>query len=172
MAAYVLFVGIANAIMSFLDAAVFSFSYPALVASAAKADSASFEQQMRRLSQHTLVVTMILVVGAIVCAGPVVDWLDRPGYAEHFHLLYWTVLAAALSGVGMVPHYGLYARRKDMSIIWCHLASLPVFLVSTYLLIPSLGISAVPAGMSLAFLFLLAAKAYAFKRCAPLFAVN
>ncbi len=172
LAAYVLFVGIANAIMSFLDAAVFSFSYPALVASAAKADSALFEQQMRRLSQDTLVVTMILVVGVIVCAGPVVDWLDRPGYAEHFHLLYWTVLAAALSGIGMVPHYGLYARRKDMSIIWCHLASLPVFVVSTYILIPSLGISAVPAGMSLAFLFLLAAKAYAFKRCAPLFAVN
>lgn len=168
LAAYVLFVGIANAIMSFLDAAVFTFAYPALIASAGKGDRAAFDRQMRRLGQHTLAVTLGLSIAAILCAGPLIDWLDRPSYTQHFGLLYWTVLAAALSGVSMIPHYGLYARRKDRPIIFSHLASLPIFFLATLALIPLLGIAAVPAAMALAFLFLLLAKLAAFKRCGPL----
>ena len=168
LAAYVLFVGIANAIMSFLDAAVFTFAYPALIASAGKGDRTTFDRQMRRLGQHTLVVTLGLAIAAILCAGPLIDWLDRPSYTQHFGLLYWTVLAAALSGISMIPHYGLYARRKDRPIIFSHLASLPIFFLASFALIPLLDIAAVPAAMALAFLFLLLAKLAAFKRCGPL----
>lgn len=168
LAAYVLFVGIANAIMSFLDAAVFTFAYPALIASAGKGDRTTFDRQMRRLGQHTLAVTLGLSIAAILCAGPLIDWLDRPSYTQHFGLLYWTVLAAALSGISMIPHYGLYARRKDRPIIFSHLASLPIFFLASLALIPLLGIAAVPAAMALAFLFLLLAKLFAFKRCGPL----
>ena len=172
LAAYVLFVGIANAIMSFLDAAVFTFAYPALIAAAGKGDRADFDHRMGRLTRHTLGVTVGLSIAALVCAGPVIDWLDRPSYAEHFGLLYWTVLAAAISSVSMIPHYGLYARRKDRPIIFSHLASLPLFLIATLALIPLLGHAAVPAAMAAAFLFLLLAKLAAFKRCGPLPASN
>ena len=168
LAAYVLFVGIANAIMNFLDAAVFTFAYPALIASAGKGDRTTFDRQMHRLGQHTLIVTLGLSIAAILCAGPLIDWLDRPSYTQHFGLLYWTVLAAALSGISMIPHYGLYARRKDRPIIFSHLASLPIFFLASFALIPLLGIAAVPAAMALAFLFLLLAKHFAFKRCGPL----
>lgn len=170
LAAYVLFVGIANAIMSFLDAAVFSFAYPALVATAGKGDQPAFDRQMRRFGQQTLAVTAGLSIAAILCAGPVIDWLDRPSYTQHFNLLYWTVLAAALFGLSMIPHYGLYARRKDRPIIVSHLASLPIFFFATLGLSPILGVAAVPAAMALAFLFLLLAKLLAFKRCGPLVA--
>lgn len=168
LAAYVLFVGIGNAIISFLDAAVFAFAYPALIASAGKGDRAAFNHQMRRLGQHTLAVALGLSIAAILCAGPLIDWLDRPTYSEQFGLLYWTVLAAALSGISMIPHYGLYARRKDRPIIYSHLASLPIFFLATFALIPMLSIAAIPAGMALAFLFLLFFKHIALKRCGPL----
>jgi len=168
LAAYVLFVGIANAIMSFLDAAVFTFAYPALIASAGKADRPTFDRQMRRLGQHTLAVALGLSIAAVACAGPLIDWLDRPSYTQHFSLLYWTVLAAALFGISMIPHYGLYARREDRTIVFSHLASLPIFLLGALVLIPLIGVAAVPAAMCLAFLFLLLAKLLAFKRCGPL----
>lgn len=168
LAAYVLFAGIANAIMSFLDAAVFTFAYPALIASAGKGDRTVFDRQMHRLGQHTLAITLGLSIAAILCADPLIDWLDRPSYTQHFSLLYWTVLAAALSGLSMIPHYGLYARRKDRPIVLSHLASLPIFFLATLVLIPLLGIAAVPAAMALAFLFLLLVKLLAFKRCGPL----
>lgn len=168
LAAYVLFVGIANAIMSFLDAAVFTFAYPALIASAGKVDRPAFDRQMRRLGHHTLAVALGLSIAAVVCAGPLIDWLDRPSYKQHFGLLYWTVLAAALFGISMIPHYGLYARREDRTIVFSHLTSLPIFLLGTLVLIPLIGVAAVPAAMCLAFLFLLLAKLLAFKRCGPL----
>lgn len=170
LAAYVLFVGIANAIMSFLDAAVFTFAYPALIAVAGKGDQAGFDQQMARLTRQTLMVTALLAAGALLCAGPVVDWLDRPSYSQQFPLLYWTVLAAALSGISMIPHYGLYARRKDRPIILNHLLSLPIFVIAAFALMPLLQIAAIPAAMAAAFLFLLVTKAIAFRRCGPLIA--
>lgn len=172
LAAYVLFVGIANAIMSFLDAAVFTFAYPALIAAAGKSDQSDFDRKMRHLARQTLLVTVGLSIAALLCAGPVIDWLDRPSYAEHFSLLYWTVLSAALSCLSMVPHYGLYARRKDQPIIFSHLASLPIFVAATLASLPLLGMAAVPAAMAVAFLFLLLAKLAAFKRSGPLVAGN
>lgn len=168
VAAYVLFVGIANAIISFLDATVFTFAYPALIAAAGKGDRPTFDRLMRRLAQHTLAATLGLSIAALLCAGPLINWLDRPSYTQHFDLLYWTVLAAALSGVSMIPHYGLYARRQDRSIITTHLTSLPIFFATSFALIPLLGINAIPAAMAVAFLFLLLAKLAAFKRCGPL----
>ncbi len=170
LAAYVLFVGIANAIMSFLDAAVFTFAYPALIAVAGKGDRQGFDAQMRRLGIQTVLAAAALSASALVLAGPVVDWLQRPSYAAHFPLLYWTVLAAALSAISMVPHYGLYARRQDRPIVLSHLASLPVFAVSALALGSALQEAAVPAAMAIAFLFLLASKSLAFRRCGPLLA--
>ncbi len=168
LAAYVLFVGIANAIMSFLDAAVFTFAYPSLVAAAGKGDQPAFDGQMHRLGKQTVIVTTGLAIAALILAGPVIDWLDRPSYSQQFSLLYWTVLAAALSAISMIPHYGLYARRKDRPIILSHLGSLPIFAIVAVALIPALGVAAVPAAMAAAFLFLLLAKFVAFRRCGPL----
>lgn len=168
LAAYVLFVGIANAIMSFLDAAVFTFAYPALIASAHKGDQADFDRQMRRFTRQTMIVTAGLSAAALLCTGPLIDWLDRPSYTQQSSLVYWTVLAAALSGISMIPHYALYALRKDRPIVVTHLLSLPIFFLGAFALIPVLGVMAVPAAMSGAFLFLLMGKHIAFKRCAPL----
>lgn len=170
LAAYALFIGIANAIMSFLDAAVFSFSYPAIVTAAGDGDQPRFKKQLQGLLIQTLIFTSVLSVAALSLAGPVVDALHRPIYSHHFGLLYWTVLATALSAISMVPHYGLYARRQDRSIILSHLCSLPVFFISVFVLSASLGVLAVPVAMTISFLFLLIIKSILFYRCGPLVA--
>ena len=170
LAAYVLFIGIANAIMSFLDAAVFTYAYPALIALAGKGDRQGFDTQMRRFGLQTLLATAALSAAALVLAGPVIDWLQRPSYAAHFSLLYWTVLATALSAISMIPHYGLYARRQDRPIVFSHLASLPIFALAALALGGALQEAAVPAAMAIAFLFLLASKSLALRRCGPLLA--
>lgn len=99
-----------------------------------------------------------------------IDSLERPSYTQHFDLLYRAVLAAALFGISMIPHYGLYACRKDRPIILSHLASLPIFFFAGFAFVPLLGMAAVPAAMALAFLFLLLVKFTTFKRCGPLVA--
>lgn len=167
LAAYVLYMGIANVIMTFLDASVFTFIYPALIAAAGKRDQTVFNKHMQRLKRQTLVVTLGLSLAVIILAHPVLAWLNKPVYTKYFSLLYWSVLAAALSGISMIPHYALYARHCDRPIIVSHLVSLPIFFISIYLLSSTLAESAVPAAMAITFLFLLLLKSMFFRRCAP-----
>lgn len=167
LAAYVLYMGIANVIMTFLDASVFTFIYPALIAAAGRRDQAGFNKHMQRLTRQTLVVTAGLSLTVILLAKPLLAWINKPIYSQYFSLLYWSVLAAALSAISMIPHYGLYAHHRDRPIILGHLASLPVFFTGVYLLTGALAESAVPAAMAVAFLFLLLFKAFFFRRCEP-----
>ncbi|MGV8934438.1 MAG: lipopolysaccharide biosynthesis protein [Gallionellaceae bacterium] len=168
LAAYILYVGIANVIMTFLDASVFTFIYPALIAAAGKHDQAAFNGHMKRLTQQTLVITLVLSLAVILLAHPLMAWLERPAYTTYFSLLYWTVFATVLFALSMIPHYGLYARKQDRQIITSHLAMLPLFVAGVYLLKTPLAEAAVPAAMAFAFLFLLFAKTMFFRRCAPL----
>lgn len=167
LAAYVLFAGIASVILTFLDAAVFTFIYPALIASAGKRDQVTFNALMKRLTKQTIAITTVLSLLVSMLANPVLAWLNRSVYTDYFPLLYWTVLATSLSAISMIPHYGLYARHCDKSIIVSHLASFPIFFISTYLLNSTLAESAVPAALAITFLFLFVLKSMFFRRCSP-----
>ncbi|MBC7620598.1 MAG: oligosaccharide flippase family protein [Candidatus Saccharibacteria bacterium] len=165
LAAYVLYMGIANVIMTFLDASVFTFIYPALIAAAGKRDQAAFDKHMQRLTRQTFVLTLGLSLAVILLAKPLFAWLDKPVYSQYFSLLYWAVLAAALFSISMIPHYGLYAHRRDRPIILSHLASLPIFAIAVYLFSTVLREAAIPAAMAFTFLFLLFTKTLFFRRC-------
>lgn len=163
LAAYVLFVGMANAVMSFLDAGVFSFQYPRLLAAANAGKQAAFALEMKRLWHNTLLATGLLVVAAYVLARPVVQWLDQPAYAAQLGLLPWALAAVALMAVSMVPHYALYARHRDRVIITAHLASVGVFALAAWLLRPLLEQATVPAAVVVAMAFILVFKLLAYR---------
>ena len=167
LAAYVLYMGIANVIMTFLDASIFTFSFPMLVAAAGKRDQAVFSRLMQRLTRQTFLLTAALSLTVIMLANPLLAWLNKPVYSNYLPLLYWTVLATALSAISMIPHSGLYALRQDRPIMFSHLASLPVFACAVYLLRNLLSEAAIPAAMAITFLFLLLFKAFFFRRCEP-----
>lgn len=171
LAAYVLFAGISNVILSFLDAAVLTFLYPALIAAAGKGDQVEFATLMKRLTKQTLVVTVGLSMLVLALTYPLLVWLNKPVYTQYLSLFYWTVLATVLNALSMIPHYGLYARHRDKSIIASHLGALPIFLLAVYLLTAWFGASAVPVAMAIAFLFLLVCKTVLFRLCGPLAAV-
>lgn len=168
LAAYILYVGIANVIMTFLDASVFTFIYPALIAAAGKQDQVVFNGHMKRLTRQTIVIALGLSLAVILLAHPLMAWLDKSAYTAYFSMLYWTVLATALFAFSMIPHYGLYARKQDRQIIISHLMTLPLFFAGVTLLKSPLAEAAVPAAMAITFLSLLVAKTIFFRRCAPL----
>lgn len=162
LAAYVLFVGMANAVMSFVDAGVFSFQYPRLLTAASQGKKEAFAHEMKRLWRNTLLVTGLLTVAAYVLARPVVQWLDQPAYAAQLGLLPWTLAAVALMTISMVPHYALYARHRDRVIITSHLASVAVFALAAWLLRPPLGPATIPAAVVVAMAFILGFKLLAY----------
>ena len=162
LGAYVLFMGVCNALMSFLDAGVFAFIYPGLISAYNKQDSDAFRQGLRKMLIQTLLLTIIFVAVAIVLIAPLLSWLNKPLYLEHQDLFQWLLLATLLYAVGMVPHFALYAQGQDRPIIHSHIASLMCFIPTTWLLSTHWPYLAVPLGLCTTFALILIWKSWAY----------
>jgi len=158
LAAYVLFFGMANAVFSVVDASVVSFLYPRLVRAVGQGDVAGYRKLTRSLTWQVVLTTAFFSLLALLLVHPLLQWLDRPIYSEHINFFYWLLAATGLFCISMIPHVGLYARRRDYSIVTAHILSLVIFGIVTGSLTPILGPTAIPAGLLVAFLFLWAFK--------------
>ena len=167
LGAYVLFMGISSALVSFLDAGVFAFIYPGLISAYHNKDSAAFKLKLRGLLLQTLIFAGVFAIVALLIIDPLLTWLDKPLYLEHKDLFPWTLLITLLYSIGMIPHYALYAQGLDRPIIQSHIASFLIFFPVTWLLSRYWPLQAVPAGLCIAFLFILLWKCLAFVRLTP-----
>ena len=167
LGAYVLFMGISSALVSFLDAGVFAFIYPGLISAYHNKDSAAFKLKLRGLLLQTLIFAGVFAIVALLIIDPLLTWLDKPLYLEHKDLFPWTLLITLLYSIGMIPHFALYAQGIDRPIIHSHIASFLIFFPVTWLLSHYWPLQAVPAGLCIAFLFILLWKCLAFVRLTP-----
>lgn len=167
LGAYVLYMGMTNALMSFLDAGVFAFKYPGLISAFHAKDDARFRHGMKTMFLQTVVLSVMFAVGAIFVVEPLLTWLDRPIYSQHLYLFYWLLVVMLLYAVGMVPHFGLYAQGSDQPLIRSHVVGVIVFVLVTLAfarLVPQL---AVVIGLCASFGTILIWKAIAFQRSTP-----
>lgn len=164
LGAYVLFMGMATALMSLLDAGVFVFLYPQLIAAFNDGDHSRFRTAMRSLSIHTLALAGGFAVVAMVVIKPLLIWIDRPEYLHHQHVFPWVLLAMVVHAASMIPHYGLYAQGADRPIIQGHIGGLITFALATWALTRVDAVLAVPMGLCIAFGMILAWKCWVFAR--------
>ena len=167
LGAYVLFMGISMALMSFLDAGIFTFIYPGLISAYQQGDAASFRQGMRKLLLQTIGLSVAFTVIALLAIGPLLVWLDKPMYNEQQGLFIWILLATVLYAVSMIPHYGLYAQGRDRPIIHSHIASFIVFTLAVWCFAQYWPQLAVPLGLCVSFFFILGWKSWSFYRLTP-----
>lgn len=158
LAAYVLFVGIANVVRAFLDSGVFTFKYPALIRAAADGDDGRFRAVMRSMTRETVWVTLGVIIVSVLLINPLLAWIDRPVYREYLVLFYWTLGAVGLYAIGMVAHYGIYAYRRDGMIVVSQLAGLLTFGAAAAVLAPRLGATAVPMAVCVGYAVILVIK--------------
>ena len=166
LGAYVLYIGMATAVLSFLDAAVIVFFYPKLILFAKSSDYHQFSISMRGLSFNVIGFTLFLSVACYFFGWGMALWLDNVVYVEYFYILKWLILAMALYAFSMIPHVGLYALHKDSHIFFSQVGGFVVFLVSYFSMRMANvdGVSAVLWGMCNAFamIFLWKSLAYGF----------
>ncbi|WP_448679755.1 lipopolysaccharide biosynthesis protein [Pseudomonas nicosulfuronedens] len=165
--AYVLFMGLSSALVSFLDAGVFSFLYPELIKSHNENNPARFRLLARNLLIQTLIFSSALALFATVLIEPALNLIGKPIYSNNNSLFYWTLASVLLYSFGMIPHYWLYAQGKDRPIIISHLLGCAVFLFSTWMLSSFYSYMAVPISLCVAFLSILIIKASACQSLTP-----
>lgn len=163
LGAYVLFVGIATSVVSFLDAGVVVFLYPQVVAAAKANDAGAFDKGMKKLFISVLVVLIVLVGAALLVSRPVLGWVGRNIYIDNFYLLKWLLLAVTIYTLSMVPHVGLYARRQDKAILYSQLLGFVIFFCGVLWGAPQYGVIAIPWSLCLSFLSILIWKFAAYR---------
>ncbi len=129
--AYVLFMSISNALISFLDSGVFVFSYPQLIKHYEEKNAEAFKKQFKKLVQQVLIVVCLFSLMTLVSLNPILTLLNKQHYIDHSWMFPYLLLATGFFCLGMVPQYGLYAQNKDRHIIISNILSFVIFIITT-----------------------------------------
>lgn len=162
LGAYVLFIGVATAILSFVDAGIVDFAYPRIVLAAKTGKIAEFRSEMRRLEWSVGAAVLILSIGCWLGFVMFVRFLPNPIYEQHMGLITPIILAMALYGISSVPHLALYAHHQDRTIVASQLVALAVFFAAVSLLTPMFGVASVPIALVAAFTIIVLWKSLAY----------
>lgn len=160
LGAYVLFMGMCNALQSFLDAGVFMYAYPDLIKKYNNNDSVGFKKEMRKLAFLTVVICVVFLICSAIVLPYILQWLDREVYKENVILFWWLLSSMIVFVLGMIPHYGLYAKNIDIPIIRSHFYGLLIFFPSVWVFSLYDAYLAIPASLCFVFLLMFFYKSY------------
>lgn len=167
LGAYVLFIGIANALTAVLSAGVFTFTYPRLIEAATGGCWAAFTQCIRRAVGRVLIVIVVFSLATLTLLPALANWLSNSVYLRYSYLYPWLLLSSVVYNLGLIPHYGLYAQRIDRPIATSHVAAALTFMPVVLLVAPLRPDLSVPIGLIVASVVTLAWKWFALVRLSP-----
>lgn len=162
VAAYVLLLGVASTLIVFLDAGVFTFTYPSLIKHNNNKHHEIANRTVRRMLAQTLFISAGFAVVSSLSLPWLLTWIGNPIYLEAIDLYPWLLAAMTLNALGMVAHYGLYARGCDKPIIYSHISSLIAFALFTWATSQRAPEIAIPLGLNAAFFVILVWKTIAY----------
>ena len=165
---YVFYLGLSMAIMNFLDAAVFSFTYPRMVSAHRSGDTKQYSKSLSEMAIATMTLASLLVTCILLFSPSIAKWTGRTIYDTHAHLL-WILLAAAFAyAASMIPHFALYARGADKAIFSAHVSSIFVFFITVFAASQFSRLFAPALGLLIAFLWLGLFKLLWYMRTSPI----
>jgi len=159
---YTVYAGLAYAMFAFVDASVIQFSYPRLVESMNSGSQHTFPRLMTQFAVKILGSIAICAGGLIFTAHFILGSLGKPEYLLYLDDFWWIVAAYSLWLLSYIPHYGLYAMKKDRWIFAGHLLPLFVFIPGVFFLPIESGISRVAITLFFTFLLSLGIKTLGF----------
>jgi O-antigen/teichoic acid export membrane protein len=137
---YTFFAGIANVVHVFVLTGVVTILYPRLIESYQKSKLDDYAFNMRRLIIGTLIAIVILGSGVVLFIHPVLGLVRKVLYEEHVGVLYIMLATASLLCLSYIPHYALFVRMQDRTIIRSTVAALVVALFANIMLVPAYGV--------------------------------
>lgn len=161
---YVLYTGMAMAVISVIDSGVFFFLYPKLVAARRQGDIAIWDKLMRELAWSALAVGLGVVLLIGLLAPWISTWIGKPLYAAHINLLWMLLMMALLYAMAMVPHYGLYSIGLDKVIVHANLSALIVFFATLAAAASMFPAEATPLALIFAFIWMGIYKYWALRK--------
>lgn len=161
---YVFYIGIANAIVSFVDSGVFVFMYPKIITDAKQRKIQSYRYNMKMFIVQILFVYFLVSIVSILSIEYVYRWIADPIYKENIIIFYWLIASIGLFCAGLVPQVGLYAFDKDRPIAVSHVLGFFLFMLIVWVSSGEIGFMSVPYALFVSLLFVLIWKTVAYFR--------
>lgn len=165
--AYVLFISLGLTMITFLDAGVFTFSYPTLIKAYQKKQTVLFRTKMREMFIQTALFSCFFSAVSLFFMPYLLKLIDKPVFFKYQPMYVWLLVMAVLNAFSMIPHYGLYAQNMDRPIIQGHVMGLCAFVVSVFFFLNYSHIYAIPIGLCVAFAVILVWKTLAYFYLTP-----
>ncbi|GGY76401.1 lipopolysaccharide biosynthesis protein [Marinobacter zhanjiangensis] len=134
LGAYSVYMGVASAMLSFMESGVFVFYYPRMMKAYKEDDMAAFERAYKQLARQSILWLAVLMSGAAVAGAVIFPLLEEPVYAENLLLFGAVIVAVAIFIGGYVFQYGLYTTTRDRSIIVANVAGLVIAALALFIL--------------------------------------
>lgn len=125
---YAVYIGICNAFLSFMDAAVFQFKYPKLVKYKNSNQLGLFTLEVKRLVLSVLGYMASILMALFIVSDLVFSYLSKPEYMEHIDIYWMLIWAHVILILSYIPHYVLFAMKKDKWLLLAHFLALLTFL--------------------------------------------
>jgi O-antigen/teichoic acid export membrane protein len=161
--AYVILLGVAGTLMTFLDAGIFAYAYPALIKLYHQQDFVAAHAKTRQMLVQTLALSAAFALISWIALPLLLSWIDNPIYQKAQNWYPWLLLAMVLNALSMVPHFALYASGQDKHIIFSHIGALAVFALAVWVLKQPHTALAVPMALNAAFGSILVWKTVAYR---------
>ncbi|WP_457593293.1 oligosaccharide flippase family protein [Hydrogenimonas sp.] len=110
---YTFFGSIANTINIFIFTLVIMIYYPKLIEFYQKGRTREFKSIIKKFTYKTILLSIILSVGIVIFIHPIIDFMDKSLFYQDIAVLWLLIMANVILNISYIPHYILYAIRKD-----------------------------------------------------------
>ncbi|WP_071057836.1 lipopolysaccharide biosynthesis protein [Pelistega sp. MC2] len=155
---YVLFIGMSNALLAFLDAGVFVYAYPAMMRAYNNHDEEGFHKELMKMLKLTVLFCIGFAIGSYVALPILLNLLNKPIYVENQYVFWWLLASTVVFALGMIPHYALYSKGYDGILVYSNIGGLLIFIVAVLALQNYDALLAVPISLIIVFFLVLLFK--------------
>ncbi|MAI33819.1 MAG: hypothetical protein CMM07_19390 [Rhodopirellula sp.] len=136
LGAYSVYMGVASAMLSFMESGVFVFYYPRMMKAYKENNISEFQAFYRKLARQSILWLSVLTAGAGLAGIVIFPLLEERVYAANLPLFAGVVIAMAIFIIGYIFQYGLYTTTRDGSIIAANVVGLIVAALTLFILAP------------------------------------
>lgn len=166
LASYVLYVGVAAAMLSLLEASLFYPFYPRLIKCFKNGSIQQHRKMVKTFFSYCVVFVLVTSAIALLAMHTLVSFIDKDVYVDNLSMFRWILLAFCFYCLSMVPHYALYSQGKDKPLLFINLSAIVCFAVAIYFIRSltenSTSLNTVPLGLVFSFFILFLMKSYAY----------
>tara|TARA_R110000764_G_scaffold109055_3_gene195038 strand:+ start:1490 stop:2707 length:1218 start_codon:yes stop_codon:yes gene_type:complete len=164
LGAYVFYMAITASAISFIEAGVFSFIYPAMIVSVGAGDKVQFNDLLSKMLLQAFVLSLFFATMILFFVDILLELISRPLYFELKYLLYPMLIMMIIQVLSYVPNYALYARNEDKPIVISNVLSVFVFFGSASFFVLWSEKIAISLALITVYMFLLLYKYYFYSK--------